>query len=124
VGTDKQMPSVGMPLIHNILTTENLMSVERDLPDDFGKIFKQFVSTRGAIVDQATWVKLLLNTQVRAIISNLYKTSREEFVKNLESMVRKEFWSTFLKKFQSQGTKTINILQRNQPLEEDKFLWA
>jgi hypothetical protein len=39
-------------------------------------------------------------------------------------MVRKEFWSTFLKKFESQGTKTINLLQQNQHLEEDKFLSA
>jgi hypothetical protein len=124
VGTDKQMPSVGMPLIQKILTTENLKSVERDLPDDFGKLLKQFESTGGAIVDQAMWVKLLSNKQVRSVISNLYKTSREEFVKNLESMVRKEFWSTFLKKFESQGKETINLLQQNQHSEEDKFLSA
>ena len=121
-GTGKQMPSVGMPLIEKILTTENLKSIERDLPDKIGKLFKQFESIGGATVDQATWVKLQSNEQVRAVISNLYKISREEFVKNVESMLRKEFWSAFQKKLESRGTETLNLLQQSQNSEEDEIL--
>ena len=58
-GTDKQMLSVERLLIENIFTTENLKSVERDLPDDIFKLFKQFESAGVATLAQASWVTLL-----------------------------------------------------------------
>ena len=70
------MPSSGMALIETILTTENLKSIERDLPNEIGKKFKQFESKGGPTVNQAMWVKLLF----KAVIAILWIHGEERFL--------------------------------------------
>jgi hypothetical protein len=58
-----------------------------------------------------TYLHHLSNKHPRALVSNVYKAVKEKFIKNVISMVRREFYNALQSKFEYEVKETLKHIQ-------------
>eukprot|EP01018_Ginkgo_biloba_P033752 Gb_25339 [translate_table: standard] len=94
---DQRTTYISSSQIQKLLLTADYKLQER--PDEISRLFVQFRSNPTQFtLDQASCHTLASHENSKKIFSQVYKLKEEEFLRNVEAMVKKDLWSMVEKK--------------------------